>query len=326
MKQKFRNLCIYRLPPDWAMTADQLATALAAVPLNPCGPLELASRGWVAAYHADQLIHVVDGHWLIRLGVEEKTLPTAALEREVAKRAATIAAEEQRPVGRRELRKLRESIADELLPHVLPRPRSTVCWINPKARWLVLDTAATGRADEFVEVLQRTLGGLALRSLQTQIAPSAAMTGWLANADAPDNFSIDQDLELRSPVGNKAVVRYVRHALEGAEIREHIAQGKLATRLGMTWNSRVSFVLTDKLALKGISFLDIVAEEAEQSAETAAEQLDIDLILMAGEFCRLFADLILALGGEQATAHAATSTSAGEAPRPVAVLAEAEAA
>lgn len=41
------------------------------------------------------------------------------------------------------------------------------------------------------------------------------MTDWLAGGDAPGAFTIDRDCELKSPVEEKAAVRYVRHTLEG---------------------------------------------------------------------------------------------------------------
>jgi len=83
------------------------------------------------------------------------------------------------------------------------------------------------------------------------------------------------------------------------EVAAHIAAGKLVTRLGMTWNDRISFVLTDKLHLKRLAFLDVLKEQAEKSAEGADELFDADFALMAGELAQLFEDLLVALGGEQ---------------------------
>jgi recombination associated protein RdgC len=124
------------------------------------------------------------------------------------------------------------------------------------------------------------------------------MTGWLAEGEAPAGFTIDQDLELRAAAEGQGAIRYVRHALEGEAIRQHIAGGKIATKLARTWNDRVSFVLTDKLQIKRLAFLDILREQAEQDAATADEQFDVDFTLMSGELARMLADLVIALGGE----------------------------
>jgi recombination associated protein RdgC len=79
----------------------------------------------------------------------------------------------------------------------------------------------------------------------------------------------------------------------------HIAGGKVVTRLGMTWNDRISFVLDDKLQLKRLAFLDILKESTEGQAENEEERFDLDFALMTGELARLIDDLLAALGGER---------------------------
>ena len=76
------------------------------------------------------------------------------------------------------------------------------------------------------------------------------MSAWLALGDAPLRFVIDQDLELQAADKTKATIRYTRFPLEAREIRQHLTAGMSATRLGLTWNDRISFVLTDKLQVE----------------------------------------------------------------------------
>jgi recombination associated protein RdgC len=97
-------------------------------------------------------------------------------------------------------------------------------------------------------------------------------------------------------------VRYANHSLEGEEIRQHIAAGKIVTRLAMTWNDRISFVLNDLLQIKRLAFLDLLKEQAEGQGEDEDERFDIDFTLMTGEVAQLLDDLLAALGGEAAAA------------------------
>lgn len=123
------------------------------------------------------------------------------------------------------------------------------------------------------------------------------MTGWLSDGEAPAGFTIDQDTELQS--AERATVRYAKHSLDGDDIPEHIAAGKVATRLGMTWADKISFVLTDTLRLKRLAFLDILKNESDGQAESRTGQFDIDFTLMTGELAKkMLADLVAALGGE----------------------------
>ena len=57
-------------------------------------------------------------------------------------------------------------------------------------------------------------------------------------------------------------------------------------------------MLTEKLEIKRVAFLDILKEEAEKNAENATEQFDADFALMTGELARFLSALIIALGGE----------------------------
>ncbi len=296
----FRNLRIYRLSADWKTDSSQLNSLLAQHPLHRCGSLAMQSRGWV--YPRDgEFVHAVNRQWLIALGVEQKLLPATVIRQVTQERVAQIEAEQGRVVGRKETRDLRDSVTNELLPRAFTRRRTTWAWLDPLNGWLVIDAGSDAKADEFMEVLLRSLGDIQIKSLQTKLAPSSAMTDWLAAADSPAEFSIDDDLELRATASGQSTIRYAHHDLAGKEIGQHIANGKIATKLGMTWNDRISFVLTDKLQLKRLAFLDILSEGADQSSRDADEQFDLDFVLMAGELNRLFNDLLAALGGEDSS-------------------------
>lgn len=293
----FKNLRIYRLPRDWDMDATRLNDLLGGQPLARCGSFDMQSRGWVYPRHEGDFIHTVNRQWLVALGVEQKLLPASVVRQTAHDRAAQIEADQGRKVGRKELRELRERVAEELLPKAFSQRRTTWGWIDPVHGWAVADAGSDARADEFVETLVRAVDDLPLRPLQTQISPTSAMTDWLAAGEPPAGFSFERDLELKPAGEGSAAIRYVHHDLDGEEIRRHIAAGKVVTKLGLTWNDRITFVLNDKLQIKRLGFLDVLKEQ-EQSADNADEQFDLDFALMAGELARLFDDLAGALGGE----------------------------
>ena len=196
------------------------------------------------------------------------------------------------------MRDLRESIQIELMPRAFVQRRTTYAWIDPAAGWLAVDAGAPAKADELLEHLHKSIGSFGARLPATQVSALSAMTSWVAAGEAPHGFSIDQDLELRSP--DNAVVRYAKHTLEGDEVRQHIAQGKVVTRLALTWRDKISFVLNDKLQIKRLVFLDILKEQSEGQSENDDERFDLDFTLMTGELAELITDLMLALGGEAA--------------------------
>lgn len=296
----FRNLQIYRLPKEWNTTASQLEEQLAQHRLAGCKASQSQSMGWVEPCEHGALVHSVNRQWLIALGVEQKLLPVSVVRQFAKDRAKEIEERDGRKVGRKEMKELREQITDELLPRAFVRRRTTFAWIDPLNGWLIVDAGAQGKAEELLEHLRRSVDGVPVKPLKLAHSPAALMTTWISEREAPAGFTLDQDLELRSP--EEGTIRYARHALEGDEIRQHISRGKTATRLGMTWDDRISFVLTDSMQVKRLAFLDILKEASEGQSDDANERFDLDFTLMAGELARLLDDLIGALGGEQAAA------------------------
>ena len=292
----FKNLQIYRLPQNLPIDIASLEEQLSTLILQPCASVEPRSLGWIPPREGGPLVHSVNHQWLLALGFEERLLPSSIVKQFAADRAKAILENEGRKVGRKEMRDIREATAIELMPRAFPRRRVTYGWIDPVNGWLVVDAGSATKAEEFLEHLRRSVDAFPAKLIKTVHSPVSAMTGWLADGEAPGPFTIDQDLELRS--AENAAVRYVKHTLEGDEIRQHISTGKIVTKLGLTWGDRISFVLNENLQLKRLSFLDILKEQADSQAENEDERFDLDFTLMTGEVAHLLADLLDALGGE----------------------------
>ena len=292
----FKNLQLYRLPKNWADNTGKLEEQLSTLTLQPCSACDLQSIGWVAPRDGGTLVHSVNRQWLLALGIEQKLLPASVVKQFANDKAKEIEENEGRRVGRKEMRDLREAMTIELLPRAFVRRRTTFGWIDPVNGWLAIDAASPAKAEEFLEHLRKSVDQLPAKLLQVTQSPSSAMTGWVAEGEAPSHFTLDQDLELRS--AEKATVRYVKHTLEGEEIRQHIAEGKVVTRLAMTWGDRISFLLNENLQIKRLIFLDLLKEQADGQAENEDERFDIDFTLMTGEVAQLLNDLLEALGGE----------------------------
>jgi recombination associated protein RdgC len=294
----FKNIFIYSLSPDFSMTAEALQEKLALKPLQPCSGLDKQSLGWVSCRGDDRLVHVSNNHMLFALGVEQKLLPATIINRFTKERAADIEAQQGYKVGRKQLKDLKQAVTDELLPRAFAIQRTTYAWIDLTNRRLIIDAASSAKADELLGHLGKTVDNFPVQLLHTEQSPIAAMTDWLADENAPANFTIDRELELRSSDENKSTVRYANHVLEGDEIIGHISAGKRVTRLGMTWNDRISFVLNEHLQIKRLDFLDIIKEESSKVADNEEEMFELDFVLMTGELAEMITDLTEALGGE----------------------------
>lgn len=295
----FRNLQIYRLPTGWDITVETLEEQLARRRFQSCGSQDMETSGWSSPRGNDQLVHRVGRHWLVALGFEQRLLPASVVKQEADERAEEMAAQQGYKPGRKQMKELKEQITQEFLPRAFTRRRKVYAWIDPDNGWLGIDVPSQKRAEDFLEVLRDSLDTLPLALVRTERSPASSMADWLAGGDAPHAFTIDDDCELRSITDDKAVVRYVRHNLEGEDVRGHLEAGKLPTRLGLTFNDRVSFVLTEKFEIKRLDFLDVVKEKIEDAGAEDEEALfDAGFALMTGELQQLLPALMDALGGE----------------------------
>jgi recombination associated protein RdgC len=198
------------------------------------------------------------------------------------------------------MKELKDEVRDELLPRAFTLSADTRVWIDPVAGRLAIDTVSAARADEAIGLLIRAVDGLAPRPLKTAASPAGEMTAWLATGQPPAGFTIDQDAELRARDG-KATVRFANQSLDREDIARHTGAGKQCTKLALTWEQRVAFVLTDRLEIRRIRPQDVLREEAGSAEGDAAERLTADMTLMTGELARLLDDVTEALGGPQPT-------------------------
>lgn len=298
----FKNLQIYRLANmgvrDRVLFEEQLARG----PFHRCASNQPSSRGWVSPRNDGCLVFALGRQWLIALEVETRQLSSAVVNQEVQERAAAMEAQQGYWPGRKQMKEMRERVTEELLPRAFTERRRTYVWIDPAAGWFVVDAASPARAEEVIDHLRHCLDELPLVPLHTQVSPTSAMADWLAGGEAPAGFTVDRDCDLKAAGEEKAAVRYTRHPLDGdeisAEIKAHLASGKLPTKLALTWDDRLSFILTEKLEIKRLAFLDLLKEQAEKSAENADDQFAADFALMTGELGRFLPHLVEALGGE----------------------------
>lgn len=303
----FKNLIVFRVSPEWVANLDAAQISLDAARFTECGASQESSTGWVeprGEAHAP-LVESIGGQWVLKAMSEVKMLPGSVVKDALTERLAQIEQQTGRKPGKKEKAEIRDAVRSELLSKAFTKKVSTFVWIDPKQRLAVIDASSKAKGDEIATLLVKSLGGFGLSLLNTAQSPSAAMSQWLLMQESPDGFSADRDCALKACDETKSSVKYAKHALDIEEIREHITNGKIPTQLAMTWEGRVSFVLTDTLALKKIEFLDVVFAGTHEGDEG----FDADAAIATGEFAKLLPALVEALGGLEEGASAASATA-----------------
>ncbi len=289
----------YRIGADWTISLTQLEQALDTYRFVECSPSPDKSVGWTeprGEVHGP-LVESVAGQWILKLQIETKAVPGAVVRRKADERIQEIEATTGRKPGKKESREIREDIVHSLLPQAFAKQSTVTVWIDMAARLLLTDAASQGKSDEVITALVRVLDGLPLTLLQTTISPQAAMSQWLLAMDdkaLPPAFSVERECVLKSGNEDQAVVKFTRHLLATDEVRKHVSEGKLPTQLALSWEGKASFVLTESLVLKKVTYLDGVMNETGGDDD----KFDTDVALATGTLGPLLRDLLDALGGE----------------------------
>lgn len=296
-----KHATLYRIADGFVMPPlDRLEAELQRLAFQPCGPTQTLSAGWTPPRGKDHgaMLEQVGGQLIVKLAVERKAVPGPAVKAEVEARCKKVEEERGRKPGRKEKAEIKDEVVLSLLPRAFSKRSSVVVWMDPENRLLVVGASSMKAAEPVLKNLVDVMADLGhvlpLAPLSTAMAPATAMAEWLSTREAPAGFTIDRELELKKAGEDKSVVRYSRHSLDLDEIGQHIREGKLPTHLALTWNDKVSFVLTENLAIRKIDIRGV------EEAPKGEDGFDADVAIATGELQQLVPDLLLALGGELA--------------------------
>lgn len=312
----FKNLVIYainaELPPSAAALGDRLAESA----FVPCGPTQPASIGWVPPRGEEHgaMVEAIGGHWILQAKTETRLLPGEVVKRRVAEMAAAIEQETGRKPGKRQRRELKEQATLELLPAAFTRQQTFTVWLDPAEKLLCIDTSSATKASTIAALLVAAWPRMNLHQLRAQRYVDSEMGAWLTGG-APDRFFIDREAVLENAESH-AVIRYQNTTLDAPDVWEHVNSGKVPTRLALTFDGRVSFVLVDDLRLQRIDITDGVFMETRD--DVPEDRFDADVAIATGELSALIRALLAELGGREVlpieeAAGAATTTEAKKA-------------
>lgn len=297
----FKNLRPYRMTRAFELGAEQLETALADKAFRPCSPAQPLALGWVPALGAGSanLVHSADGRFLLRLKREEKILPPSVVRDLLKERIEGIEAQQGRKVYRRERLALKDEIVQDCLPRAFSRHSEIALIIDPAARWVLVDSASAGRAEDALNLLREAIGTFPVIPPATTMSPAVAMSSWLTQGSLPKEFSLREECELTESGDEPAVLRCRGIDPLSNEIRQHVEGGMEVTRLSLGWKEQLQFVLGQDLCLRRLKFADALVKENDDVAdEDPLARSDADFVIMAPALTALQDRIVELFGGE----------------------------
>lgn len=292
----FRNLTAHRLPADAIPTPEALAEAISARPLQPPGPLELHTVGFVSPRGRSHDVAPVtlDHDTLLSVGTWSRILPTQVINDAIDEKLDKLEAERGRRPLRAERSRIRDEVINELMPRAFLKSGRVDAWLDHSTGLFVVDSASQPAVTSVVSLLREVLGSFPATPLAGGTSGSVArivLTSWLGAAPPLPDFAAGDECELRDPADDGAIVRCRRQMLDADEIAEHVNAGKQCTVLALN-NDRLAFTLDDSLVMRKVRPLDWFDElRASQAERDDYDPLLSDFALMTGELRALYGQL-----------------------------------
>lgn len=283
----FKNLKLYTLTQSIQLDEDELQQKLSEFAFRPCGSQEIASMGFASPFNqGESLYHAADGRFWITLKKQERLLPSAVVNAELADKVAMIESDTGSPVSKKAQQELKQEITHRLLPQAFTKNSFTHGFISIKDNLVVVDASADGKAEAFLAMVRKALGSLpvvpmARRSIQ------ADLTLWLKDQKMPEAAVLLEEAEFRSPDEDESIVRCKNQDLSADEIMHHLDAGKLVQKVAIEWDETLTALVQEDLAIKRLKFSDMLKEQNEDiPKDQQLARMDADFALMSGEVVR----------------------------------------
>lgn len=283
----FKNIKAYRLTQLLTLDDEALERALLEHHFRPCGKQDISATGFQSPFHAAQrkdgpMFHKVGDRYWFCLRKQERLLPASVVNNELSQKVADIEAQTGSPVGKKAQQELKQQIITQLLPQAFTKDTYTNGFISIETGMVIIDASADNRAEAFLAMLRKVLGSLpVVPFVQNNIG--LLLTNWLTD-EPPQPFVLLEEAEFVADDDSGSVVRCKNQPLDSDEVHALLTAGKRIRQVGVTFDERLSVIITDEGAFKRISFSDIVQESlSDIPKDEKSARLDAEFALMSSE-------------------------------------------
>lgn len=297
----FKNILVYRLNKEIALSMDELEQQLASLAFTPCSSQDMTRTGWVSPMgdRGEALIHVAGKQVMICARKEDKILPATVIKNALQDKVEKLEGEQGRKLKKTEKATLKDEVIHTLLPRAFSKFSQTFIWLDLEKQLVIVDSGSAKRAEDNLALLRKTLGSLPVVPLNFNESVELKMTEWVRSGELPAGFTLMDEAELKAVLDEGGVIRCKKQELVSDEIATHIEAGKFVTKLSVDWEDRLQFMLCDDGSIKRIKFSETLREQNDDIDKADfAQRFDADFILMTGELSALIERVTEVLGGE----------------------------
>ncbi|PTU70801.1 recombination-associated protein RdgC [Chromobacterium haemolyticum] len=289
----YKNLSLFHILGGRSIVRLDIEESLGFLKFAPPSALQLTSTGFVnplTLQPDDELTYAANQCVFFALRTDEKQIPKAALDQLVAAKVAEVEEREQRKVGKKWRRELQEQVIESVLPTALPKQSLLRGYFDLRQRLLVVDSTSASKLDELTGALTKNLflnsgNGISFLGLKVEQSAADEMTRWVKEGEAPfDSFTIDDQGEIIKTGDDAGAIRIAHLDMLEPDIINLLCPGRAVNKLGLTWDSRISFVISAQFQFSKLAWGEAVQLRiAEQGAETVEDHRDASMTIMTGD-------------------------------------------
>ena len=247
------------------------------------------------------LVHEESGFLAFCLREDSPVLPTAAVTKMVNEHIEALEKEQGNKISYAERRIIKKQIVAEMTNKAFWVSKYTQGYIDMNNQLLVIDASSSKQAETLMSALREALGFLPVTAPQTQLLPSALMTGWVKNDMPPRHFQLNDCCELRTEINDASRIKVKEISLYDPSLKAHLLNGMVVQSLSMDWHERLSFTLTETLQIKQIKYkfdLDFQYSDEEETDNSQALAA-FEFKSMAVSLSAMMHELLIILSGEK---------------------------
>jgi len=250
---------------------------------KPCGSIDTVKGGFISPVdNPDELMLNVQGQILLKYKTEQKILPDPVIKQANIEKIDKQEQALSRKLSKAEKASLKDEVLIELIPRAFSKYNYYWLWIDTENKRIIVDCNSFKQAEDILAMLRKELGALALTPLSIDKSLEQVMTTWVKEKLNFPPFILGDQAELKDPLEGNGIINCKNQEITSDEMRVHFDSGKWITKLKISDERGVNFIVNSDLTFKRIKFdASILDENEDIGSEEFDKRLEADFFLMS---------------------------------------------
>ena len=250
---------------------------------KPCGSIDTVKGGFISPVdNPDELMLNVQGQILLKYKTEQKILPDPVIKQAHIEKINKQEEALSRKLSKAEKATLKDEVLIELIPRAFSKYNYYWLWIDTQNKRIIVDCSSFKQAEDILAMLRKELGALELTPLSIDKPLEQIMTTWVKEKLNFPPFILGDQAELKDPLEGNGIINCKNQEITSDEMRVHFDSGKWITKLKISDERGVNYIVNSDLTFKRIKFdASILDENEDIGSEEFDKRLEADFFLMS---------------------------------------------